>query len=149
MSEMDLVGIHAKLLRADQQIQKILDEADTLRMKVKQGIVRDVCDDDEQVWIYRNETPNVPVSWSILIGEILYNMRSALDHLVWQLVLNNEQTPGRNNEFPIAKSYQHGQKEKNQNPKRRQSKIPSDDRLSATVYQRDRSSIRCIEAQIA
>ena len=112
MSEMDLVGIHAKLCRAEQQIQMIIDEADTLRMKVKQGIVRDVCDDDEQVWIYRDETPDVPVRWSILIGEILYNMRSALDHLVWQLVLNNEQTPGRNNKFPIAKSYQDWQREK-------------------------------------
>ena len=112
MSEMNLVGIHAKLFRAEQQIQKIIDEADALCKKVKQGIVRDVCNDDEQVWIYRNETPEAPVRWSILIGEILYNLRSALDHMVWQLVLNNEQTPGRHNEFPIAKNHQHWQQEK-------------------------------------
>ena len=112
MSEMNIVGIHAKLFRAEQQIQKIIDEADTLCKEVKQGIVRDVCDGDEQVWIYRNETPEAPLRWSILIGEILSNLRSALDHLVWQLVLDNEQTPGRHNEFPIAKNHQHWQQEK-------------------------------------
>ena len=57
MSEMNLVGIHAKLFRAEQQIQNIIDEADALCKRVKQGIVRDVCSDDEQIWIYRNETP--------------------------------------------------------------------------------------------
>ena len=112
MSEMNLVGMHAKLRRAEQQIEKIIGEANTLCKQVKQGIVRDVRDDDEQVWIYRDETPDAPVRWSILIGEILYNLRSALDHLVWQLVLNNEQTPGRHNEFPIAINHQHWQQEK-------------------------------------
>ena len=100
MSDMNLVGIYAKLRRAEHQIQKINDEADTLCKKVRQGIARDLCGDDEQVWSYRNETPEAPVGWSILIGEILYNLRSTLDHLVWQLVLNNEQSPGRHNGIP-------------------------------------------------
>ena len=111
MSEMDLIGIHAKLLRAEQKIQKIVNEADTLCETVKQGIVREVCEHNEQVWTYRNETPEAPVKWSILIGEILYNLRSALDQLVWQLVLDNQQTPGRHNEFPITKDHQQWQQE--------------------------------------
>ena len=101
MSEMNLVGIHAKLFRAEQQIQNIIDEADALCKRVKQGIVRDVCSDDEQIWIYRNETPEAPLRWSILIGEILYNLRSALDHMVWQLVLSPnppKDTDGRREE---------------------------------------------------
>ena len=108
---MNLIGIHAKLLRADQQIEEIVDEADTLCKKVKQGIVREVCEHNEQVWIYRNETPDAPVRWSILIGEILYNLRSALDQLVWQLVLENQQTPGRHNEFPITQDDKQWQQE--------------------------------------
>ena len=111
MSEMNLIGIHAKLLRAEQQIQKIVDEADALCKKVKQGIVREVCEHNEQVWTYRGETPEVPVRWSILIGEILYNLRFALDQLVWQLVLENQQTPGRHNEFPITKDHENWQQE--------------------------------------
>ena len=38
------------------------------------------------------------------LGEIFYNLRSALDHLVWQLVLANGKTPGRDNSFPIIKN---------------------------------------------
>lgn len=37
-------------------------------------------------------------------GEILYHLRSALDNLVWQLVIANGKTPGSSNEFPIYKS---------------------------------------------
>ncbi len=61
-------------------------------------------DADEQVWVFRGSTPNVPIEWFIRLGEILYNLRSALDHLVWQLVLANGKTPGRDNSFPIIKN---------------------------------------------
>ena len=59
---------------------------------------------DEQVWVFRGATPDVPIEWSIRLGEILYNLRSSLDHLVWQLVLANGQEPGRHNQFPIVEN---------------------------------------------
>ena len=43
----------------------------------------------------------VPVQYSIRVGEIAYNLRSALDHLVWQLVQSNGQHPDSYNESPI------------------------------------------------
>ena len=43
----------------------------------------------------------IPVEWSIRIGIIAYLLRSSLDHLVWQLVLDNKNTPDHRNEFPI------------------------------------------------
>ena len=107
MSEMNLVGIHAKLRRAEQQIQIISDEADGICKDVQKYVFREVRPDiDKQVWVYRGETPNAPTSWSVIFGEILYNLRSALDHLVWQLVLANGQTPGRHNAFPITNDAQ-------------------------------------------
>ncbi len=39
--------------------------------------------------------------WGLLIGDMAHNLRSALDHLVWQLVLLNETKPKRRNQFPI------------------------------------------------
>ncbi len=103
MSKMNLAGIHAKFSRAERHIQTITDEADKLCEDVLAGIVREVLEDvDEQVWVYRGETPKVPLDWSVIIGEILHNLRSSLDHLVWQLVLDNGHTPGRLNEFPIT-----------------------------------------------
>ena len=42
-----------------------------------------------------------PVEWRIRIGVIAYLLRSSLDHLVWQLVLDNGNAPDHRNEFPI------------------------------------------------
>ena len=113
MNAMCLDGIHAKIRRAEEQIEKMTDEADKLCKDLQQDIIREVHDDvNEQVWVYQGSTPTVPVEWSVIIGEILYNMRSALDHLVWQLVITNENTPGRNNEFPIVIDYEDWQQVK-------------------------------------
>ena len=72
---------------------------------IRQSIAHEIHKNaDEQVWIFSGETPSTPIEWSIRLGEILYNLRSALDHLVWQLVLANGQTPGRHNAFPIVKT---------------------------------------------
>ena len=43
----------------------------------------------------------VPMDFPIRVGEIAYNLRSALDHLVYALVLDNSETPSKQNEFPI------------------------------------------------
>jgi hypothetical protein len=46
--------------------------------------------------------PNPGLPPSIIIGDCLYNMRSALDHLVWQLVELNHHPAGTWNMFPIC-----------------------------------------------
>lgn len=43
-----------------------------------------------------------PPRVSVIIGDVAHNLRSALDHLVWQLVLCNGGTPTFKTEFPIA-----------------------------------------------
>src|SRR5215217_8372120 len=40
-------------------------------------------------------------AWSPILGDIVHNMRSALDHLAWQLVLRNRSKPSTGNLFPI------------------------------------------------
>jgi hypothetical protein len=44
----------------------------------------------------------IPPEWSVVVGDFLHNARTALDHLVWQLVLANGATPDTNNQFPIS-----------------------------------------------
>jgi hypothetical protein len=39
--------------------------------------------------------------WRILVGEILYNLRSALDHLAWLLVQLAGKQPGDRTTFPV------------------------------------------------
>ncbi len=42
-----------------------------------------------------------PTEWSLIAGDFVQNVRAALDHLVWQLVLANGETPTPGNAFPI------------------------------------------------
>lgn len=49
------------------------------------------------------DTPKPPLDWSIRVGEFAYNLRSALDHLVWQLVEANRCSPDSRTAFPILK----------------------------------------------
>ena len=39
--------------------------------------------------------------WGVIVGDIAHNLRSALDHLVWQLVLAAGKRPGRHNFYPV------------------------------------------------
>ena len=97
-------GVHAKINRASDQINLLKVDMDKFCADIQQSIVNEVNEvADEQVWVYRGETPNGPIEWSVRLGEILYNLRSALDHLVWQLVLTNGKKPGLRNAFPIVK----------------------------------------------
>lgn len=43
-----------------------------------------------------------PIDWSVLIGEIAYNLRSALDGLTWQLALLGPNPPYFLTSFPIC-----------------------------------------------
>jgi hypothetical protein len=56
------------------------------------------------------ETKPLPPRIGLTCGDCLQNMRSALDYLVWELVLANGKEPNDKNMFPISlkpKSYEH------------------------------------------
>ena len=96
-------GIDAKTKRACAQINALKTDMAGLCLDIQKAIVHETHEDaNKQEWIFRGEKPDVPIEWSVRIGEILYNLRSALDHLVWRLVITNGDTPGRHNEFPIV-----------------------------------------------
>jgi hypothetical protein len=40
-------------------------------------------------------------NWPVIVGDFVHNARSALDHLAWQLVLDNGERPGIHTKFPI------------------------------------------------
>ena len=62
-----------------------------------------------------DHVPPMPGGIDVLIGEMLYNFRSSLDNLLWQLVLSEGNTPTNRSEFPIFKDsarYEAGKKGK-------------------------------------
>jgi hypothetical protein len=59
---------------------------------------------DEQTLTRRLVNPPVPPSgWGLVIGDFASNIRSALDHVAWQLALLNTQRPDKFTAFPIIK----------------------------------------------
>ena len=128
-------GIFAKIARAGDQASSLKLDIERFCADIRPSIVHEVHEDsNEQVWVFRGTTPNVPIGWSIRLGELFYNMRSALDHLVWQLVLANGQRPGRYNAFPIAKNENDWRKQK----KRKRWALKG-------LSQRSEDTIRCLQ----
>jgi len=97
-----LEGVKAKIQRAQDEIERlakdIANSCEVQRALFSEELRPDIGD---KIWVFRGETPIVPIEYSVRLGEIIYNLRSALDQLVWQLVNANYKTPGRHNEFPI------------------------------------------------
>ena len=87
-------GEHVETL--DQQLVPLQD--------LKSYVIASDVDNETGEQIRRFEyVPPMPVGMEVLIGEMLYNFRCSLDHLVWQLVLSEGNTPNNRNEFPIFK----------------------------------------------
>ena len=94
-------GIRAKIQRAHSGLQSLAFDIDKFCTLQSQQIEHQIFEEaGKQTWTYRGN-PQIPIEFSVRVGEIVYNLRSALDHLVWQLVLLNEAEPGGHNEFPI------------------------------------------------
>jgi hypothetical protein len=99
-----LDGPRAKIERANRQII-------TLQQSV-QGFFRDnlyeirVAERKSKAGNYplrvKSGPQEFPVDWSVLIGEITYNLRSALDGLTWQLALLWSNPPSFHTSFPIC-----------------------------------------------
>lgn len=51
----------------------------------------------------RGEMPMPPMRLFTLVGECLHNLRSALDHLAWQLVLENGGQPTLKTTYPVLR----------------------------------------------
>ena len=99
------VGIRLKLSRALNQIQSL--ERDTLafiHQKQPYG-VRVQFDRSTGIVTVRAEIAYSPdPMWGVLIGEIVHNLRSALDHLVWELVIKHTGKPPNlpaKQQFPV------------------------------------------------
>lgn len=91
----------AKLDRARAQCDTLCSELAALSDRASYGFDKRVDTTNGEEVYYFADVPSLPPDLALRIGEMLYNYRCSLDHLVWQLVLSAGKTPGTNNEFPI------------------------------------------------
>ena len=96
---LDLKGINAKISRARENLRTLeADMAAFCEYERRRHVFT-----AEQGWprLVGDNRAELPTSYAIRVGEIAYHLRSALDHLVWQLVEYNGEPPGSKNKFPI------------------------------------------------
>lgn len=99
LSTVQLEGVRTKVKRARATLTDLkasierhcADEARRLEIAIrKQDLL--AMDRDEPETLYE---------YSVVVGEVAHNLRSSLDHLVWQLVIANGGSSGHRNAFPI------------------------------------------------
>jgi hypothetical protein len=111
-----LDGVRAKIDRAQEHVQQfnrhIIGGAFKLTPKALRATHerrvdnidgRVVLTGDDLVFSVEADPPPIPLIFSILAAESVYHLRSALDHLVYQLILHKTKAPPRfNSAFPIV-----------------------------------------------
>lgn len=100
-----LDGCSAKLARAEELWQALYGELIAFLERLPyrlEGRFEPGDEENHGDWVVRvavTEAP--PLRWSVVMGEIVHDLRSALDHLAWQLVLLDGGQPTRSTQFPI------------------------------------------------
>ena len=104
----NLEGMNAKIERARVELLSLESDIEAVCTHLRRQII---FERSQPGSLPLGDHPGLPIDYSIRVGQIAYNLRSALDHLVWQLVLVNGKIPGTRNEFPIFDSEEKYQKE--------------------------------------
>jgi len=92
---------HAKLTRASHLQEALARDLEVLGAAQSYTIVKDTDSATGYCRFRFSSVPVMPNDLDLRIGEVLYNYRCALDHLVWQLALSKGNQPDEHNEFPI------------------------------------------------
>lgn len=104
-----------KLIRADEHFEMLDEEIRAVVDPKSYPTFHEFnAETSQHIWKLRDAPPNLS-RLSLLIGDGVHNLRAALDHMIWQLVIANGQSPTTRNEFPIFDSeakYMKGSKRK-------------------------------------
>jgi hypothetical protein len=96
-----LSGCRAKTERAKQHLRDLYGAYQGFIQLNPYGIVLDHDPDTgERVWRAR-VSHNPPLAWAPTIGDIVHNLRAALDYLAWELVIAGGGTPDKHTQFPV------------------------------------------------
>lgn len=99
-----LDGPRLKIRRAESEIERLCRLEESFRSEAKYQIVRAEMNPKTGKYVYRARVIHEPPldEWGVWVGEIVHNLRSALDGLVFQLArLNKSPAQARDTQFPI------------------------------------------------
>src|SRR5436190_1677453 len=82
-----------KLARAYEHSESLTNEVAALGKRHPYGLMGEFdANASEYVFMHRVYEP-VPLRFSLILGDAVHNINSALDHLAWQLVRHNQREP--------------------------------------------------------
>jgi hypothetical protein len=90
MNVYPLYGPRLKISRAESEIERLRRQEDAFRQDSPYTVVKSEFNPQSEKDVYRIRANGLPPSldpWSIYIGEIAHNLRSALNYLIYQLAL--------------------------------------------------------------
>lgn len=97
----DLDGVRVKLAMARANAEQLEAQLRPFVETAQRFIERAPTENPFEVVYKITRVPWIDPAWSALFGQGIYNIRSALDHLAWQLVLLDGQVPTRATQFPL------------------------------------------------
>jgi hypothetical protein len=91
-----------KIAHADRHLEEVTEAIGVFLQSVDVGF-QDVLDESTGEWVWRTSktAPAPPPALSVIVGDLLYDARSALDHVAWELVKRTGAEPDENTAFPI------------------------------------------------
>ena len=100
----ELRPVLAKINRANEHLENLKTEINAWIGSDPNNIRFDVENDGAKhlAWAEFDPLPDIQ-RWGLMIGDVLHNLRSGLDHLAWKLVEVSGNTPSRDTAFPIFK----------------------------------------------
>lgn len=98
-----LAGAYAKLDRADEHFKLLESELHAFVQGTEDAASGKLQQFDGQTYyvMEASRVNPVPLRVGLILGDAIQNLRSALDHTVWQLVLLHGGEPNVGNQFPI------------------------------------------------
>ena len=103
MKAIDRIGL--KIERADKHVRDLNTALDTFYATNPCGIAKKIDSQTREPIYYVSRLADIPTSISIIAGDVLNNLRSALDHLAYSLVaVGTGKTLSKQVSFPIADS---------------------------------------------
>jgi hypothetical protein len=95
-------GVDAKIARAQEHVDALHSEAGVFFQRTKKNFV--LKSNEQEAWIVHwIDNPFPPIRLGVLLGECVFNMRSALDNLVCGLVRTKDpRAECKGTQFPIC-----------------------------------------------
>lgn len=103
-------GLSSCLLKLDRALEhlKVMQAVDLVvidKARVHEGLAEKKFNRKQKCWVFTAKgLVGYPPTAGPVVGDYLNNLRSALDHLAWQLVLNGDKPHPKNPEPSISRS---------------------------------------------